>query len=42
MCGEDFENWECPEFEEVKKILNAYGEGWKTLKGIYLYRSMKN
>ena len=21
MCGEDFENWECPEFEEVKKSL---------------------
>ena len=34
MSGEDFENWECPEFEEVKKILNAYGESRETLKRV--------
>ena len=34
MCGKNFEDWDCPEFEEVKRILNAYGEGWETLKRV--------
>ena len=34
VCEENFKDWECPEFEEVKKILNAYGEGWETLKRV--------
>ncbi|WP_456437201.1 phage head morphogenesis protein, partial [Desulfurobacterium sp.] len=34
MCGKNFEDWECPEFEEVKKILNTYGESWETLRRV--------
>jgi hypothetical protein len=34
MCGKNFEDWECQKFEEVKKILNAYGESWETLKRV--------
>ena len=32
MCGEDFENWECPEFEEVKKSLERVGKIREKLK----------
>ena len=34
MCGKNFEDWECPEFEEVKKILNTYRESWETLRRV--------
>jgi len=34
VCGKSFEDWKCPEFEEVKRILDAYGESWETLKRV--------
>ncbi len=34
MCGKNFEDWECPEFEEVKRILDTYGEGRETLRRV--------
>ena len=34
MCRKNFDDWKCPEFEEVKRILNAYGKGWETLKRV--------
>jgi len=34
MDGRSFEDWECPEFEEVEKVLNTYGKGLKALKKI--------
>jgi len=34
VCGKSFEDWKCPEFEEVKRILDAYGESWETLKQV--------
>ena len=34
MCEKNFEDWECPEFEEVKRILNTYGESWETLRRV--------
>ena len=34
MCGKNFEDWECPEFEEVKKILSTYEKGLEALRKI--------
>ncbi len=34
MCGKNLKDWDCPEFEEVKKILDTYGESWETLRRV--------
>ncbi len=34
MCSKNFEDWECPEFEKVERILNTYGKGLEALRKI--------